>query len=499
MRIFGLLSAFVVGAATVGAQGTSTNTTNPTRPISLADAIENAVKSNLDIQIVRYQPRTYEYALSAALAAYDPTLGLEVRRIHSERAGGIDDFGRGFGGSETDTTRYGADVGPALIGILPTGTTYTFSYDLSKTHTVPPGSDDYTGGFSFSLDQPLLRDLWIDQPRATLQIARKNMKLGEETLKEQLMRSILAVEQAYYNLIFARENVKVQATALDLASQLLRENRKRVEVGALAPLDEKQAEAEVAATRSSLIDAERSYSQQQNILKNLITDNYVAWNGVNLDPVENLVALPAELDLQESWKRGLAMRPDLVQLKIELEKAGINLKFRKNQLYPDLSLVGSYGHDERRRDLGSVAAELPTSNNRSYSIGAVLRIPLGNRAARANYNTAKANEEQAVLSYKQLEQSVMVQIDDAVKTIRSSFERVEATRAARAFSQEALSAEQKKLESGKSTSFLVLQAQRDLTVRRYEEIRALAEYNNALANLSYQEGTTLDRHSIAIK
>jgi HAE1 family hydrophobic/amphiphilic exporter-1 len=93
----------------------------------------------------------------------------------------------------------------------------------------------------------------------------------------------------------------------------------------------------------------------------------------------------------------------------------------------------------------------------------------------------------------------MVQIDDAVKFIRSSFERVEATRAARAFAQEALSAEQKKLENGKSTSFLVLQAQRDLTQRRSEEIKALADYNNALAQLAWREGTTLERHKIQMK
>src|SRR5687767_12054370 len=97
MRIFGLATALIVGAASAWAQESSTNTTNPSRPISLADAIANAVQSNLDIQISRYEPRVFGYALSTALSAYDPTLGLEIRRIHSERPGGVDDFGRGFG------------------------------------------------------------------------------------------------------------------------------------------------------------------------------------------------------------------------------------------------------------------------------------------------------------------------------------------------------------------------------------------------------------------
>lgn len=504
MRTFGFITSFALAATgAMAQQASSTNTLNPTKPISLQEVITSAVQNNLDLQIVRYEPRLFGYDLSAALAAYDPDLALSVTRSHSERAPGFDIEGRPIAFSrETDATAYDAGIGPNLVGLLPTGTTYSFGYGLERTSVANEdgtGSKQYTGDFQFRIEQPLLRNLWIDQPRTTLKIARRNIKLGDEMLREQLMRTILSVEQAYYTLIFTRENVKVQATALELASQLLRENRKRVEVGALAPLDEKQAEAEVAATRSALINAERAYSQQQNVLKNLITDEYIQWAGLNLEPVENLVALPAEQNLQESWKRGLAQRPDLAQLKIELEKAGINLKFRKNQLFPDLRLVGTYGHNENQPSLADVAAELPSSENRGYSVAAILRIPLGNRAARASYNSAKANEQQAVLRFKQLEQLALVEIDDAVKQIQSSFERVEATRAARAFSQEALAAEQKKLESGKSTSFLVLQAQRDLTVRRYDEIQALAEYNNALANMAFREGTTLERHNIELK
>src|SRR5207253_9934169 len=126
----------------------------------------------------------------------------------------------------------------------------------------------------------------------------------------------------------------------------------------------------------------------------------------------------------------------------------------KNQLWPELDVTGSYGHSERSlTGFGEVVDNLPQGTNPRYSVGVILDIPLGNRAARARYRSAKADQEQALLEYKRLEQQIMVQIDDAVKLIRSSFERVEATRAARAFAQEALAAEQKKLENGKSTSF----------------------------------------------
>jgi outer membrane protein TolC len=204
--------------------------------------------------------------------------------------------------------------------------------------------------------------------------------------------------------------------------------------------------------------------------------------------------------VQESWRRGLMQRPDLMQLKYALERSGITLKLRKNQLWPELDLVGSYGHTERSVfGYDHAVGDLPLGQNPAYTVGAALDIPLGNRAARARYKSAKASQEEALLEYKRLEQQIMVQIDDSVKLIRSSFERVEATRAARAFAQEALAAEQKKLENGKSTSFLVLQAQRDLTQRRSEEIRALADYNNGLAQLAWREGTTLERHNVLLK
>src|SRR6185436_17640623 len=221
-----------------------------------------------------------------------------------------------------------------IDGYAPSGLTYSLGGDVSKRNISLPGQggvDEYEGGADVRLQQPLLRNFWIDQSRADIKIARVNFRLSEEQLRQTIMDTLLKVEQAYYNLIFARENVKVQATALELASQLLRENRKRVEVGALAPLDEKQAESEAASTRAALIDAERTFSEQQNILKGLITDKYAEWNAVNLEPIDNLLAVPVVSDVQESWRRGLNERPDLLGLKYALERAGITLKLRKNQ------------------------------------------------------------------------------------------------------------------------------------------------------------------------
>lgn len=505
MRKTGLLTALLLAAAPLRAQDAAPASTpsaspaQPMRKISLAEAVQMALASNLDIQVLRFNPEISRYSLSEAYAVYEPSLSFSVSRSNVKSPGGFDSQGRPLPSLIINETDWNAGVGNGIQGYGPMGFTYSLNSGLTKQNRSFPGTigtDEYSGGAGITLGLPLLRDFWIDGPRATIQINRRNLRISEEQLRQQVMLTVLEVEQAYYNLIYARENVRVQATALDLASQLLRENRKRVEVGALAPLDEKQTEAEVSATRATLIDAERSLSQQQNILKGLITDKYPEWNEINLEPAEALVAVPTTSDLHDSWRKGLSQRPDLMQLKYALERTGITLKFRKNQLFPQLDLTGSYGHGERGDSFRDVLGDLPRGRNPRYSVGVSLDIPLGNRAARSRYRSAKEAESQALVDYKRLEQDIMIQIDDAVKLIRSSFERVEATRAARAFAQEALAAEQKKLENGKVTAFFVLQAQRDLTVRRSEEIRALADYNNAVALLANREGTTLERHNI---
>ncbi|HTG42901.1 MAG TPA: TolC family protein, partial [Verrucomicrobiae bacterium] len=286
--------------------------------------------------------------------------------------------------------------------------------------------------------------------------------------------------------------------ALDYNNQLLRENKKRVEVGALAPLDEKQAEAEVARGVATLLQTEQSYAVALNTLKNLITQDFQNWANVVLDPVETLVAVPASWELTESWKQGLTMRPEIQEAKLDLEARDINIKYLKNQMWPLLDLTGSYGENALNTSYSRVIRDLPRDNNPRYSAGVVLSIPLGNRRARNDYKAAKATRMQALLDYKAIEQEIMVQIDNAIKLLQSQFQQVEATRQARLFAQDALAAEQKKYENGKSTSFLVLQFQRDLTSRRFEELAALADYNKAVSGLSQSVGGTLTRFNLNV-
>jgi len=175
------------------------------------------------------------------------------------------------------------------------------------------------------------------------------------------------------------------------------------------------------------------------------------------------------------------------------------LKYYRNQLFPQLDLVGSYGYNGAGREFSDALGQYSTANRPFYSYGVEFSIPLGNAKARNNLKAGKATEKQLLLQLKQFEQTVMVEIDNAVKAAQSAWESAEATKQARTYAEAALDAEQKKYAVGKSTTFTVLQLQNSLTSARSQEIRALANYNQALAKLAAAEGSTFQRHHLEIE
>ena len=466
--------------------------------MTLESCIEQALKNNLQVRIQRLAPEIARLSVSGAYGAYEPSFSANLTRSFRATPGGVEE--------ETlvdipQNESWSSSISLGLGGLLPTG----LSYQMRGTF----GDHDFTRGLSrernasayvgINLTQPLLKNFWIDGPRYAILVARKDLKISELSLRQQLINTITDVETAYLELIAARENVAVQKKALELAEELYRDNKKRVEVGALAPLDEKQAESQMAATRAALIAAQNNVKVRENTLKSLITDRFASMEGVRLVPSEALKALPHTFSLQDSWSKALSMRPDLLQARERLERQHITLKYRKNQLFPELDIVGSYGQRGQAHEISGALSGVDRGDNPEHSYGIVFRYPLGNRTARSQYRAAKVQVQQSLLQLKQIEQAVMVQVDNAISQARSALEQVEASRAAVEYAQIALDAEKKKLEEGKSTSFEVLRLQRDLTSRRSEYIRAVTDYNAALARLAQAEGSTLERHGVVVE
>ena len=195
----------------------------------------------------------------------------------------------------------------------------------------------------------------------------------------------------------------------------------------------------------------------------------------------------------------MAERPDLLQARLNVEQQGIQLKFNRNQLLPDLELTGSYGFTAASKEFSGAFGQINDGNSPNYSYGARISIPLGNINARNQYKVTKMTLQQIELQFKQLEQKAMVDIDNAVKTAQSDYQSVQARKQARIYAEAALDAEQKTYAVGKATTFEVLTYQNNLTTARLNEIQALDNYNKDLANLASQEGSTLEHFKINIE
>jgi outer membrane protein TolC len=470
------------------------------RTITLAECLSLALTNNLDLQIERYNPLLARYALSAARGDYDPELRL--RGDHSDSESGSRLLGGGFSvpGATSEEDSFSGGLG----GLTPWGMTYDLSARASETTgesffldtnnvIVSRPFSDSQSSVQISAVQPLMKNFWVDATRVNIRTAKIGVQHSDLGLRFAIMNTVTDVELAYYNLSLARESVKVQEKAVELADRLVAENKRRVEVGAMAPLDEKQAESQAASSRADLLQAQRLLAAAENELKRRLTADFTSLANQELVPAETLKADLQVFDLQNSWGRGMDGRPDLLQARLDVEAQGIRLKYDRNQLWPQLDVVGTYGYNGSGDEFDNSLEEVRERERPFWSVGGVFSIPLGNRRARNNYRSGKATFEQLVLSVKRLEQTILVQIDDAIKLAKASFERIKATRESRGYAEAALEAEQKKLESGKSTSFEVLRLQRDLTAAREEEIRALTEYNRNLSQLSLAEATTLQR------
>jgi outer membrane protein TolC len=450
---------------------------------------------NFDVAIARFNPEIKLHNLNATYGAYEPTSTFAATRSFSAAPVALNTLGEPL----TGPSSYGDSFTPGITGILPSGMSYNLGGNLAGiSETGMPES--VNASTSLQLTQPLLRNSWIDNPRETIQVNRKLLKISKLALTQQIMATLTSVELAYYNLIVAQEQVKVYEQATQLAQRLVNESKLRVTAGSLATLDEKQAESQLSSSQADLLGSQGALLTQEYALKNLLSDKLSEWDGVHIKPTEKLLVVPCDFNLHLSWNRGLSQRPDLLQARENIERQGIVLKYLRNQIYPELDLVGSYAFTGTGTSYNDALDGIQKANSPSWTFGAQLTLPLGgNRSARETYRSSKAQREQLVVQLKQLEQNIMVQIAVSVEQAKTGFAQVDATRESRLFAEAALEAEQKKLDNGRSTSFVVVQLQRDLTTARLAELAAVAQYNQALANLALNEGTTLKRDKLVLE
>ena len=536
MRVMSLLSVLLASGAVglaqtnaldytmpgYGAAGTNATAAAPTtappravRELSLQDCIQLALQHNLDLQIERTRPQVARYTVRGDYGIYDPVLTLAGQHDHDETGATLFQ-NTPIPGAKTDDNSFSGD----LSGFLPWGMNYGLSTvgpiidkygnrfsagtitngigtnAIASTNAVANRFENSSGSVEVHVSQHLLKDFWIDSGRLAIRVDKNRLRYSELGLKWQVIQTITKLELAYFDLIFDRENVVVQQKAVELAERLVAQNKKKLEVGALAPLDLESAESQAAQNRAAVIKAQSQLATQERVVKQLITDQFAAWADLELKPSGKLSDAHQAFDRQTCWSKGLSRRPDLLQARLDVEKQGIQLKFDRNQLLPQLDILGTYGYNGSGKEFSDALYDIQQQNQPFYSFGGQLVVPLANVRARNSLKSDKVTLQQLLLTLKQSEQTIMISIDNDIGTIQANYEQVLATRAARQYAESALNAEEMKLQNGKSTVYTVLQMQRDLTTARGAEIQALDTYNQSLSTLSQDDGSTLERLGI---
>ena len=512
----------------------------PDGPITLEQCIATALENNLNLRITNYQPRLSTLSLDGAYSAYDPRFSTGFSDGHRVSKGRENPLEFTIPTSETDSFRHNY----GLNGLLPTNTRYSIGFNGSETTGISSSDDpfgSYGTGFSLRLTQPLLRGAWSgNSTKMNIKLAKQQVESSGLDVKQQIIQIVGSVEGAFYNLIADRQNLIIAENSLKNAQEDLRIMKIKTDVGTEAKTRLPQLEAEVYSRQASLISVRNSFTSQVNTLKSLMSDDFASVMDKDLNPVGELNPIQTVFSRNDSWDLALNNRPDILKSSIALERAEIRLKFNKNQLYPQLDLTGSYGLSgsdsadimhmyngkvypnrvynpnfnpadpnsnrflskpfvSRAAGFNPAFRDIRRANYPNYSVGLQLNIPIPNRAARANYKTAQAQKEVALLQHKRLEQTIMIDIDSLIRSAESSYERIEATRLARVSGELAAQNERTLRDEGASTDFVVLRAERDLTSRRYSEIRAKADYLISLVRLAEAEGSILEKHGINIE
>jgi outer membrane protein TolC len=366
--------------------------------------------------------------------------------------------------------------------------------------------DSLNEDMTLSYSMPLLRGFGKENTQVNVLLARSGLDISSETFRLRAIQTMKATEDAYWNLVAFRAAHEVSKESLKLAQDLYEQNKKKVEVGALAPIDVTQAEAGVASREEDVIVAEATVRNAEDDLRRFmaIPPNDPTWFAV-LEPTDKAIYEEREVDFNAAISTALERRPEIINARQTLHDNELSERVAKNgarhQLSLDASVTPSAGDNDQRFESppGTLISDTNTqSDGRNWSVGMTYGYTIGNRRAKANYAISRINREKSELNVRSVEQDIRVDVRVAARAVTSGAKRVAAARSNTVLQRKNVEAEQKKYENGMSTSFEVLRIQTDLSDAQVAEIRAVLDYTKALADLERAKGTLLEARGLAL-
>ncbi|HWZ97026.1 MAG TPA: TolC family protein [Candidatus Dormibacteraeota bacterium] len=538
--------------------------------VSLQDAVELALQNNLDIVVQRYNPWLADTSILKAEAGgiggvppgglfagssanipflnFDPsitsTFSVDSRSVPVNNPL---TSGTGTGLSALASLRlHTSTFNTQFSEGFHTGTTFFTTWDNTRSSSTSPANlfnPSVQSSIFVGFQQQLLNGFGTAVNTRNIRIAKNNRKIADLAFAQQAITTVTNTITAYWELVFARENVKVQQQAVTVAEKLYNDNKKQLEIGTMAPLDVTRAESELATDRQNLIVAQTVELQQQQVLKNAITKNPLAANMINLEiiPTE-LPSKPEAIEapsFEQAVSEAFAKRPDVQELAINLLNGQIDVKATRNALLPTATLSAQYGSvglagnqtqvltsqtvagtqlvdvngqpvqvflpqsvplttQVVKGGFGDAMSSVFRSDFPDYNVQLNLQIPIRNRSAQADNQRAILTQRQLEAQMQQLKNSALLDVRNTYIALEQDRARVDAAAKARELQQQTFDAEQKKYQLGASTVYLVIQTQRDLIAAQGTELRALTDLVEAKANYERALGRTLEVNRVTI-
>jgi outer membrane protein TolC len=539
--------------------------------LTLQDATALALQNNLDIRVQRYLPwfgetdvlraegggtPTGSFVLgSGGGGTFDPVIGATAS-IADNTTPVNNPFISGTGTGTNSLVALKSHQTQLNIGYsqeLHTGTSFSFGLDNTRSSSSSSANffnPSVSSQLFASIQQPLLRGFGLLTVTRFIVETKNTLKEDNLTFEEQVINSVTQVENQYWQLVYARQNVDVQKAALATSQKLYEDNKRQLEIGTLAPLDVLTAESEIATDNQLVIQAQTNLLQQQTLLLQLITKNLLdpAFQDVEViptTPIEELAAVPT-IALPDAVKEAWANRPELQVEQLQLTNDDVEIKATRNELLPALTLSANYqssglGGISRINSstpltfvpnlnvpivdasgnpiagefvgvgntfnttttvvpggVGDAYSAIFQNQFPSYSASLNLSLPLRNRSAQADHARALLNERQYQTIYQQEKNTIVVGVRNALIAIQQDAAQVVATEKATQLAQQTLDDEQKKYSLGASTSYNVILRSRDLTAAKGNELLAKANLQIALVNFNLAMGRTLSANNITL-
>ena len=479
----------------------------PSGPVrlSLQEAIKTSLEKNLQVQVAVETRESAQASILIERGSFDWTLGSSLS-LGRAKSGGHDFTSAAIPDTETTTTtrnlsasvskpfewggnlsvNYGSPIGPLY---------------RSSTSTDPsfqPSPYHYASSLGASYSQSLLRNFGTNVTGSRLIVARKAAEAANFGYMKSIIDLVATTESLYWDVVYGQRNLENKKQALTLAQKQLKENRIRVEVGTLAPIEVTSAEASVAQREQDIIAAEAQFENAKDALIRALYPSTTRPESIELTDAPILSHIT--VDEKGAEKMALERRVELKSARLDVESKRILESASKNRLLPQLDAYVSYqGNSNTRESWSAVNTDLTGAKYPGYSAGLTFAIPIFNHAAKGTLAQARATRRGSELSMRDLELGITLEVRTAFRNVDATEKGVKAAEKTRIFREKDLEAEQKKYENGMSTNFLVLTKQNDLDSAKSAELQAQISYAKAVTTLEKALGNLLEARKLDLK